>query len=196
MSRDTRDTTDKDKTAGDRTINTVTARYIRQINMEQYDFTLSDLLVAEAVKAYLMGMDIREAAEALKKIVDPRVIQVDFAAVNSAARPDAPSRSGSEAAGMLHPLKHIPQSLWADINGAELALLIDSASRSMARENKKWLPEDDTMKRVQAYLDDVFRNLSGQKYVNFMPVEMAAFITDCFLVLKYGIRRNRMGLMR
>jgi len=39
-------------------------------------------------------------------------------------------------------------------------------------------------KAIDYVKDDLLVNLSGERYVAAMPVEMAEFITDCYLYLK------------
>ncbi|MFQ7213012.1 MAG: hypothetical protein ACLRPN_09770 [Blautia massiliensis (ex Durand et al. 2017)] len=56
----------------------------------------------------------------------------------------------------------------------------------MAEENRDWIAEDRIQKKTQQYLEEGFRELSGEKFVSSMPVEFAEFITDCYLCLKHN----------
>lgn len=52
--------------------------------------------------------------------------------------------------------------------------------------DEDWIAEDRIQKKTQQYLEEGFRELSGEKFVSSMPVEFAEFITDCYLCLKHN----------
>ena len=136
----------------------------RDIGTGRYHFKLDDRIAAEMVKAYLRTMEVQEAICVLQGIVDPRVIQLDFSRGHTGCQ----------------------KALWTDVNGIRLAELIDRAKGIMAEENRDWIAEDRIQKKTQQYLEEGFRELSGEKFVSSMPVEFAEFITDCYLCLKHN----------
>ena len=73
------------------------------------------------------------------------------------------------------------------LDGKRLATLIDTARAAAAISAESWQKQADESpikKAIDYVKDDLLVNLSGERYVAAMPVEMAEFITDCYLYLK------------
>lgn len=138
---------------------------LREIKAETYGFNMVDVAVAAIIKSYLMNMAKEAAVEQLGRIVSPGVKEMQGGSVKE---------------------NKIPQEKWATINGAELASLIDSAAagaRVSAEEWKAGEGEKTLSKAIDYIQNNVLPNLSGKKYVTVMPVEMAEFVTDCWLAV-------------
>lgn len=140
-------------------------RILRDVNAEQYGFKMVDLVVAVMLKAYLQEMVAEEVLGLLSRIVSPGMRSIRGGTVK---------RRGLE------------QSTWITINGAELASLIESARAAAAISAESWRAQEGEalLKKTIEYMkDDVLPGLSGKRYVASMPVEMAEFITDCWLAV-------------
>lgn len=169
-------------------------RILRAVNAEDYGFKLADISVAALVKAYLQQISVEKAMDTLARIVNPGV-----RCCSGEEDRAVWSRDGIHA-------KDLPEELWSSIDGDELTCLIDDAKKAAAEEAAMWRAEksERTLTWTIKYIKDELNVESrekrekrekgenqgsresceeyrGSRYVETMPVEMAAFITDCYL---------------
>lgn len=138
---------------------------LREVHADGYGFKIADMVVAAMLKAYLQEMVVEEVPYLLSRIVSPGMRSI---------------RGGTVKEWGLD------QSVWITIDGAELATLIDNARVAAAISAAEWQPQkgEKLLKKTIEYMrDDLFPALSGERYVASMPVEMAEFITDCWLAV-------------
>ena len=139
---------------------------LRSVRAEDYGFKIVDMTVAAMLKAYLQQMAVDAVPEQLGRIVSPGVRSMRGGTVKGLGR---------------------EKEAWVTIDGAELAALIENAKAAATISANEWQAQkgERLLKKVIEYMrDDVFPGLSGEKYVASMPVEMAEFITDCWLALE------------
>ena len=75
---------------------------------------------------------------------------------------------------------------WSGIDRDALAALIDDARAAATISATEWKaqPGEKLLERTIEFMrDDLFPVLDGKQYVASMPVEMAEFITDCWLTV-------------
>ena len=138
---------------------------LKYVRAEKYGFEIGDLLVAALVKAYLQEIDPDTAAEKLSRIVFCDVLELTGGTVKS---------------------RELPKEKWFRLNETKLAELIDSAKSQAGWEVRQWKAKknervlDATINYIR---DELYSNVDGIKYVETMPIEMAEFITDCWLAV-------------
>lgn len=138
---------------------------LRNVKAEQYGLKLADMVVAAMLKAYLQEMVKEEVPDLLSRIVSPGMRSIRGGTVKE---------------------RGLEQSAWITIDGAKLAALIESARAAAVISADAWLAQKGERllrKTIEYMRDDVFPGLSGERYVASMPVEMAEFITDCWLAV-------------
>ena len=136
------------------------------VHAEEYGFKIGDMTVAAMIKAYLQQIAVDTVPEQLGRIVSPGVRNIRGGKVKDLG---------------------LEREAWVPIDGAAMAALIDNARETAAISASEWKAQkgERLLKKTIEYLrDDVFPGLSGKKYVASMPVEMAEFITDCWLALE------------
>ena len=139
---------------------------LRDVHADEYGFTISDLTVAAMIKAYLQSIRAELVPEQLSRIVSPSVCGI---------------RSGTVKD------RKLPREQWSGINEDALAALIDDARAAATISAMEWQAQsgEKLLERTIEFMrDDLFPALDGKNYVASMPVEMAEFITDCWLTLK------------
>ena len=138
---------------------------LREVHADEYGFKIADMVVAAMLKAYLQEMVVEEVPGLLSRIVSPGMRSIRGGTVKE---------------------RGLDQSVWITIDGAELAALIESARAAATISAAEWQAQkgEKLLKKTIEYMrDDVFLGLSGARYVASMPVEMAEFITDCWLAV-------------
>ena len=145
---------------------------LRGIDLSTYSFKTSDIAVAALIQSYLNTLTENAALEALEDIVS-----VDIRELSAQSRPIR--------IRIIERL--VPQERWMTLDGMRLSTLIDTARAAAAISAESWQKQEDEspiMKAIDYVKDDLLVNLSGERYVASMPVEMAEFISDCYLYLK------------
>ena len=145
---------------------------LRGIDLSTYSFKTSDIAVAVLIQSYLSTLTEDAALEALEDIVSVDVCEL-------------PAQSRPIRVRIIERL--IPQERWLTLDGKRLATLIDTARAAAAISVESWQKQADESpikKAIDYVKDDLLINLSRERYVAAMPVEMAEFITDCYLYLK------------
>lgn len=138
---------------------------LKYVRAEKYGFEIGDLLVAALIKAYLQEIDPDTAAEKLSRIVFYDVLELTGGTVKS---------------------RELPKEKWYRLNETKLAEMIDSAKSKAGWEVWRWHAKknervlDTTINYIR---DELYSNVDGNKYVETMPIEMAEFITDCWLTV-------------
>ena len=138
---------------------------LRSVVEDKYGFEFKDLIVASMIKAYLQQMKVEEVPEALCRIISPKMREL----------------RGSSIKG-----RKLPTEQWNGVDKEALALLIDEARAAAAISAMEWQAQEDekVLEQVIDYLrNDFIPALDGKEYVASMPVEMAEFITDCWLTV-------------
>lgn len=138
---------------------------LRDVYADKYGFNITDLTVAAMIKAYLQSMKVEVVPEELRKIVSPEMRDL---------------RGGSVKGRKLE----VEQ--WSRIDRDALAALIDNARMAATISAMEWQaqPGENLLERTIEFMrDDLFPALDGKEYVASMPVEMAEFITDCWLTV-------------
>ena len=137
---------------------------LRDVHADDYGLKTEDLTVAVLIKAYFQQAASEPAPERLARIVSPGV---------RATRGGTVKKRG------------LDKKQWITINSSELAALIDDARAAALIYAEVWQAQEDEklLKKTIDYMRDVLPVLSGKKYVPSMPVEMAEFITDCWLAV-------------
>lgn len=138
---------------------------LRDIHADEYGLTITDLTVAALIKAYLQTMKVEVVPEELSRIVDPNVRGMRGGTVKK---------------------RKLEAGQWSGIDAAALADLIDTARAAATISAMEWQvqPGEKLLERIIEFMrDDLFPALDGKNYVASMPVEMAEFITDCWLTV-------------
>ena len=138
---------------------------LKNVRAEDYGFSIGDMAVAAMIKAYLQEMKAEAVPETLGRIVSANVLPLSGGTVRS---------------------RELPREAWYTLDGAELATLIDCAKFAAQVDAARWQAQqgERLLKKTVEYIrDDVFPGISGKRYVETMPVEMAEFITDCWLAV-------------
>jgi len=143
------------------------------LDTSRYAFNTADMSVAEMIKGYLRTLTLESQNAVLDCIVSRQMHEIDVNAVE----------------GVIPTIRSagIQQQEWIHIDGDGLAVIIDTAAKEMADENQAWRAEkgERLLKNTIGYLrEDYTANIDGEKYVAAMPVEMAEFITDCWLAVR------------
>ena len=138
---------------------------LRNVHADEYGFTITDLTVASLIKAYLQTVRAEIVPEELGRIVSPEIRDL----------------RGSPVKG-----RRLAVEQWSNIDSEALAELINTARAAAAISAMEWQaqPGEKLLERTIEYMrDNLFPVLDGKEYVASMPVEMAAFITDCWLTV-------------
>lgn len=138
---------------------------LRDVHADEYGFSITDLTVAALIKAYLQTMKVEAVPEKLSLIVSPEMRDLRGGSVKG-RRPAAEQ--------------------WSGIDREALAALIDTARAAATISAMEWQaqPGEKLLGRTIEFMrDDLFPALDGKQYVTTMPVEMAEFITDCWLTV-------------
>ena len=138
---------------------------LRDVHADEYGFSITDLTVAAMIKAYLQSMKVEVVPEELRKIVSPEMRAL---------------RGGSVKE------RKMEVEQWRGIDRDAFAVLIDNARTAATISAMEWQaqPGEKLLERTIEFMrDDLLPVLDGKEYVTSMPVEMAEFITDCWLTV-------------
>lgn len=138
---------------------------LRDVHADEYGFTITDLTVAALIKAYLQTMKVEAVPEELSRIVSPEM---------------------RGPCGGTVKKRRLAAERWSEIDREALADLIDTARAAATISAMEWQaqPGEKLLGRAIEFMrDELFPALDGKKYVASMPVEMAEFITDCWLTV-------------
>lgn len=138
---------------------------LKSVKVEEYGFEIGDLLVAALIKAYLQEINPDSVAEGLSRIVFYDVLELAGGTVKS---------------------RELPKEKWYRLNERKLSELIDSAKSMAEREIRQWHAKKNerVLNTTINYIrNEIFPSVDGKKYVETMPIEMAEFITDCWLAV-------------
>ena len=138
---------------------------LRDVYADKYGFNITDLTVAAMIKAYLQSMQVEVVPEELRKIVSPEMRTL---------------RGGSVKE------RKMEVEQWRGIDRDAFAALIDDARTAATISAMEWqaqLGENLLERTIEFMRDDLLPVLDGKEYVASMPVEMAEFITDCWLTV-------------
>ena len=137
---------------------------LREIHADEYGFGTEDLTVAVLIKAYLQQVEPESVPELLCRVISPGVRSTRGGTVKK---------------------RGLDKKQWITINSLELAVLIDDAKEAAVLFADVWQAQEDEtlLKKTIDYMLEVLPVMSGEKYVPSMPVEMAEFITDCWLAV-------------
>ena len=138
---------------------------LRDVYADKYGFNITDLTVAAMIKAYLHSMKVEVVPEELRKIVSPEMRAL---------------RGGSVKE------RKMEVEQWRGIDRDAFATLIDDARTAATISAMEWqaqLGENLLERTIEFMRDDLLPVLDGKEYVASMPVEMAEFITDCWLTV-------------
>ena len=138
---------------------------LRDVYADKYGFNITDLTVAAMIKAYLQSMKVEVVPEELRKIVSPEMRAL---------------RGGSVKE------RKMEVEQWRGIDRDAFATLIDNARTAATVSAMEWKaqPGENLLERAIEFMrDDLLPVLDGKEYVASMPVEMAEFITDCWLTV-------------
>ena len=138
---------------------------LRDVHADEYGFNITDLTVAAMIKSYLQTMKVEVVPEELRKIVSPEMQGLRGGTVKS---------------------RGLQQEQWSGIDRDAFAVLIDNARTAATISAMEWQaqPGENLLERTIEFMrDDLFPVLDGKEYVASMPVEMAEFITDCWLTV-------------
>ena len=138
---------------------------LRDVYADKYGFNITDLTVAAMIKAYLQSMQVEVVPEELRKIVSPEMRTL---------------RGGSVKE------RKMEVEQWRGIDRDAFAALIDDARTAATISAMEWQaqPGENLLERTIEFMrDDLLPVLDGKEYVASMPVEMAEFITDCWLTV-------------
>ena len=138
---------------------------LRDVHVDEYGFNITDLTVAAMIKAYLQSLRVDVVPEVLRKIVSPEMRDL---------------RGGSVKG------RKLAAEQWIGIDRDAFAALIDDARTAATISAMEWKaqPEENLLERTIEFMrDDLLPVLDGKEYVASMPVEMAEFITDCWLTV-------------
>lgn len=138
---------------------------LRDVYADKYGFNITDLTVAAMIKAYLQSMKVEVVPEELRKIVSPEMRAL---------------RGGSVKE------RKMEVEQWRGIDRDAFATLINDARTAATISAMEWqaqLGEILLERTIEFMRDDLLPVLDGKEYVTSMPVEMAEFITDCWLTV-------------
>ena len=138
---------------------------LRDVHADEYGFSITDLTVAAMIKAYLQSEKVDVVPEELRKIVSPEM-------------------QGLRGGTVKERKMEVEQ--WSGIDRDALAVLIDNARTAATISAMEWqaqLGENLLERTIEFMRDDLLPVLDGKEYVASMPVEMAEFITDCWLTV-------------
>ena len=139
---------------------------LRDVHVDEYGFNITDLTVAAMIKAYLQSLRVDVVPEMLRKIVSPEMRDL---------------RGGS-----VKGRRKLAAEQWIGIDRDAFAALIDDARTAATISAMEWKaqPGENLLERTIEFMqDDLFPVLDGKEYVASMPMEMAEFITDCWLTV-------------
>ena len=145
---------------------------LREIDLSTYSFKMKDIAVAVLIRSYLSMLTKDAAMEILEDIVSMDVRELS---------------AQSQPARMRIIEWLIPKEQWTNLNGKKLAALIDTARAAATISAESWQAQEGEHlinKAIDFMKNDLVVNLSGERYIAAMPVEMAEFITDCYLYLR------------
>ena len=145
---------------------------LREIDLGTYNFKMDDIAIAALLRSFLNQLTKDVAVEVLEDIVSVGIREL-------------PAQTRPNTIRIRERL--IPRELWTTLDGKKLARLIDTARAAAVISAENWQAHkgERLLKKTIDYVkDDLLVNLSGEQYVAAMPVEMAEFITDCYLYLK------------
>ena len=138
---------------------------LRDVHADEYGFNITDLTVAAMIKSYLQTMKVEVVPEELRKIVSPEM-------------------QGLRGGTVKERKMEVEQ--WRGIDRDAFATLIDDARTAATISAMEWqaqLGENLLERTIEFMRDDLLPVLDGKEYVTSMPVEMAEFITDCWLTV-------------
>ena len=138
---------------------------LRDVHADEYGFSITDLTVAAMIKAYLQSEKVDVVPEELRKIVSPEM-------------------QGLRGGTVKERKMEVEQ--WRGIDRDAFATLIDDARTAATISAMEWqaqLGENLLERTIEFMRDDLLPVLDGKEYVASMPVEMAEFITDCWLTV-------------
>ena len=138
---------------------------LRDVHADEYGFKIVDLTVAALIKAYLQQLEPEAAKEQLSRIISPGMKTLRGSTVKK---------------------RRLLTENWSAINGKALAELIDDARTAAAISAMEWKAQEGEQlleQTIEFMRDNLFPMLSGEKYIRTMPVEMAEFLTDCWLTM-------------
>lgn len=138
---------------------------LRDVHVDEYGFNITDLTVAAMIKAYLQSLRVDVVPEVLRKIVSPEMRDL---------------RGGSVKG------RKLAAEQWIGIDRDAFAALIDDARTAATISAMEWKaqPGENLLERTIEFMrDDLLPVLDGKEYVASMPMEMAEFITDCWLTV-------------
>ena len=138
---------------------------LRGVHADEYGLKLTDLTVAAMIKSYLQTMKVEVVPEELERIISPEMRKLH----------------GGSVKGWK-----LAAEQWSGIDRDALAVLIDDARTAATISAMEWQaqPGEKLLERTIEFMrDDLFPALDGKNYVESMPVEMAEFITDCWLTV-------------
>ena len=138
---------------------------LRNVHAEEYSFNMDDLIVATMLKAYLQTLKVEEVPGQLGRIVSAGMRNLRGGTVKG---------------------RGLAKEEWSGLDRDALAALIDNARTAATISAMEWQaqPGEKLLGRAIEFMrDELFPALDGKKYVASMPVEMAEFITDCWLTV-------------
>ena len=138
---------------------------VRDVHADEYGFSITDLTVAALIKAYLQTLRAEVVPEELNRIVSPEIRELRGGTVKG---------------------RGLEEAQWRGIDRVALVALIDTARTAATISAMEWQaqPGEKLLQRTIEFMrDDLFPALDGKNYVESMPVEMAEFITDCWLTV-------------
>lgn len=138
---------------------------LRDVYADKYGLNITDLTVAAMIMAYLQSMKVEVVPEELRKIVSPEMQGLRGGTVKS---------------------RGLQQEQWSGIDRDAFAALIDNARTAATISAMEWKaqPGENLLERTIEFMrDDLFPVLDGKEYIASIPVEMAEFITDCWLTV-------------
>ena len=138
---------------------------LRDVYADKYGFNITDLTVAVMIKAYLQSMKVEVVPEELERIVSPEMRGLRGGTVKG---------------------RKLATEQWSGIDRDAFAALIDDARTAATISAMEWQaqPGENLLERTIEFMqDDLFPVFDGKEYVASMPMEMAEFITDCWLTV-------------
>jgi len=138
---------------------------LRDVYADKYGFNITDLTVAAMIKAYLQSMKVEVVPEELERIVSPEMRGLRGGTVKG---------------------RKLATEQWSGIDRDAFAALIDDARTAATISAMEWQaqPGENLLERTIEFMrDDLLPVLDGKEYVASMSVEMAEFITDCWLTV-------------
>lgn len=138
---------------------------LRDVHADEYGFNITDLTVAAMIKAYLQSMKVEVVPEELERIVSPEMRELQGGTVRG---------------------RKLAAEQWSGIDRDAFAALINNARTAATISAMEWQaqPGENLLERTIEFMrDDLFPALDGKEYAAAMPVEIAEFITDCWLTV-------------